>query len=161
MIRLYASLALIAALSLCWWRYDSVVNERNELKNDLAASQQNLEDAKSVTEKERINVSAANDRAIASQVKQDEITNQVNDMRKCIDAGTCGVRWKYQACPRLPSDSAATSEPAIIEADAANRREFEQNYFTLLESIRLTRVDYESLQAELIARSDKDYCKAK
>lgn len=161
MIRLYASLALIAALYLCWWRYDSVVNERNELKNNLALSEQNLKDEKLVTKKERINATAANDRAIASQVKQDEITSQVNDMRKCIDAGTCGVRWKYQACPRLPGDSATTSEPTIVGADASNRREFEQNYFTLLESIRLTRQRFEDMQNEIKIRADPNYCNPK
>lgn len=158
MIRLYAALALIAALSLCWRRYDSVVNERDTLRNDLAVSQQNYESEKALNKTERLNAQAANERALANQVKADEVTNKVNDLRKCIDAGTCGVRWAYQACPKLPSSDTYADQPAIVKADAGRRREFEQNYFNLLESIRLTRVDYEDMQNELKIRADPKYC---
>lgn len=153
MSKFFIPAIIVLSLSLYWTV--SLVGKQSKKIDALQAS---LESAQSITETERLNAKAANERALANQVKADEVTNQVNVMRKCIDAGTCGVRWKYQACPQLPSDSTTASQSESTETDASHRREFEQNYFNLLESIRLTRVDYEDMQKELKIRADPKYC---
>lgn len=155
----YAVIALAALAGA--WHYNNVIDELDKLAADNAIITKNLESQKAVIAAERSAAIEANSRATETQKKSQEVTDEVNNLRACIDAGTCGVRWKYQACPRVSGSDAAASRSAIDEADAARRREFEQNYFNLVESIRQTRVQVEALQEDVRVRSRPDYCSAK
>ncbi len=159
MSRLYAGLAIVALIMFAAYKYQSAVNDRDKYQAALAVADANLSKQKQVTEKERSNAESANKRAIENEAKANEVTSQINVMRTCIDAGTCGVRIKYQSCPRMPSNSTDASRPQSNEADAGHRRLLEQDYFNLLEAIRLTKVRYEAQQRDIAVRSHPDYCK--
>jgi hypothetical protein len=157
--KIYAAIAISVVLVFGWYRYDSLVSERDQLAANLKVTEDNLADKTAVLEKERSDALDASARAKQNQLKTEEVTDEVSKLRACIDAGTCGVRWKYQACPRMPSGDTATGGQSAIAEDAAARRNFESWYFDFLEQIRQTEVLVKALQEDVKIRSNPDYCK--
>lgn len=152
---LYAALALI--VGLVYWRYDYVISKNEQLSVDLANEKQLHHTAVALLEKERQNATEAALRAqqFYSDVEKDNA--ELERLRACVANNTCGVRIAKGACPKLPSTSADAG--GTEAANAADRAKFEQDYFSLLESIKITKSRYEWLQRELIARSDTGYCR--
>lgn len=155
--KLYLYAGLIAIAGLVYWRYDYVMSENKRLADALANEQLAHKQTVAVLSKERQN--AADAALLAQQFYQDvEKDNaELEKLRACVANNTCGVRIAKGACPKLPS--AGTNAGGTEEADAADRKQLEQDYFRLIESIKLTKSRYEWMQRDLIARSDPGYCK--
>jgi hypothetical protein len=157
MNKLYLYAGLIAAAGLVYWRYDYVMSENERLADDLHNEQEAHKQTAKVLSKERQNATEA--ALLAQQFYQDvEKDNaELEKLRACVANNTCGVRIAKGACPKLPSTG--TDAGGTEAADAADRKQLEQDYFRLFESIKLTKSRYEWMQRELISRSDPGYCK--
>lgn len=156
MNKLYLYAGLIVIAGLVYWRYDYVMSENKRLADALANEQLAHKQTVAVLSKERQNAAEAALRAqqFYQDVEKDNV--ELEKLRACVANNTCGVRIAKGACPKLPSTG--TNAGGAEAADAADRKQLEQDYFRLLESIKLTKSRYEWMQRELIARSDPGYC---
>lgn len=152
-------LAPVVIVGLLWWRYDYVTTENERLKSDLSAANASLEQLQAIIAKERQNAAEAALRAQKFYEDKQNDQKELDDLRNCVANKSCGVRVVRGACPAMPSSTAAAG--GTEAADAADRRQFEQDYFNLLASIKETKRRYDWMQQELIARSAPDYCRAK
>ena len=150
MNQLYALIALITALGLAFWRYDYVNDDRERLKAELSS-------ANGIIATERENAQDAANRALARIIDESKRHEELQKLRDCVTAGTCGVRWK--SCPKLPNTT--NSGSGIAEAATEPNRELERWYFSHRELIDKYEVRLKALQNELVARSAKDYCSPK
>lgn len=159
MTRIYIAIGVLIVIGLGAWRYDYLVTSNSDLKRDLSAANANLEQSNSLLIKERQNAakSALSAKKAYEEKQNDQI--ELDRLRKCVADKSCGVRVVRGACPAMPSSTATAG--GIEATYAADRGKFEQDYFSLLESIKETKRRYDWMQAELIARSHPDYCNAK
>lgn len=155
--KLYLYAGLIAAAGLVYWRYDYVISENKRLADALDAEQKAHNQTEDVLTKERQNAAEAALRAQKFYQDVEKDNAELEKLRACVANNTCGVRIAKGACPKLPG--AGTNAGGAEAADAADRKQLEQDYFRLIESIKLTKSRYEWMQRELIARSDPGYCK--
>ena len=150
-------LAPVVILGLCWWRYDYVTDENDTLKADLSAANSQLEQSQAIITKERQNAAEVALRAQKFYEDKQHDQAELDNLRKCVADKSCGVRVVKGACP-IVSGSNSNSGGAEA-AYAADRKQFEQDYFNLLASIKETKRLYGWMQQELIARAKPDYCK--
>lgn len=157
MISKYLAGGAVIAIVVLGLSLKIAMGEAKEAKRDLANEKLARQQAVAVLEKERQNAADAALRAqqFYQDVEKDNV--ELEKLRACVANNTCGVRIAKGACPKLPS--AGTNAGGTEAADAADRAEFKENYFRLLESIRLAESRYQWCQRELIARSDPGYCK--
>jgi len=155
--KLYMYAGLIAIAGLVYWRYDYVMSENEQLEIDLANERLAHQQSVAVLTKERQNATEAALRAQQFYQDVEKDNAELEKLRACVANNTCGVRIAKGACPKLPSTG--TDAGGTEAADAADRERFKQDYFRLVESIKLTKSRYEWMQRELIARSDPGYCK--
>lgn len=151
---LYAGLLVIAGL--VYWRYNYVMSKNEQLEIDLANEKISHQRSVVLLEKERQNAADAALRAQQFYQDVEKDNAELEKLRACVANNTCGVRIAKGACPKLPS--AGTNAGGTEAADAADRKQLEQDYFRLIESIKLTKSRYEWMQRELIARSHPQYC---
>ena len=156
--KLYMYAALAAILGLIYWRYDYVLTQNERLSVGLASERAAHQQSVALLERERQNAAEAALRAQQFYQDVEKDNAELEKLRACVANNTCGVRIAKGACPKLPSPGANAG--GTEAADAADRRQLEQYYFRLIESIRLTKSRYEWMQRELIARSDPGYCKS-
>lgn len=154
--KLYLYAGLIAVAGLVYWRYDYVMSKNEQLEIDLANEKLSHQQSVALLEKERQNATEAALRAQQFYQDVEKDNAELEKLRDCVANNTCGVRIAKGACPKLPNSNANAG--GAEAADAADRRELEENYFRLLEEIKLTKSRYEWMQRELIARSDPKYC---
>lgn len=152
MLKLYLALAIILAAAAGYWRYDYVVKDRDAARAELS-------NTKGVLDKERQNAQEAANRSLAFRIEESNREEELNKLRTCVAAGKCGIRMRYQACPAMPATN--PGGPEIIGTTAEPEREFQQWYFNNIALIDKYELRVKALQEELIARSKKDYCKAK
>jgi len=158
MIRIYVAAAVLAVALLGWWRYDSVVSERNILKSYLAASQADLENRDNIIKKERADAISANSRAELYATEKRSIENEAKSMRDCIADESCGVRikWKVNACPNmLDSTTGELRTDGTAEPDT---RDFEAWAVDLEESVKQNLLQIKKLQADVKIRADPNSC---
>lgn len=155
--KLYLYAGLIAVAGLVYWRYDYVMSENRRLADALANEQLAHKQTVAVLSKERQNATEAALRAQQFYQDVEKDNAELEKLRACVANNTCGVRIAKGACPKLPHSSANAG--GAETTDATDRREFEENYFRLLEEIKLTKSRYEWMQRELITRSDPKYCR--
>lgn len=149
-------LAPAVVVGLLWWRYDYVTTENERLKSDLSATTADLEQSQAIIDKERQNAAEVALRAQKFYEDKQHDQTELDSLRACVADKSCGVRVVRGACPAVPG---ANSNAGGAEADdAADRRQFEQDYFRLVESIKETKRRYGWMQKELIARSAPNYC---
>lgn len=157
MIKIIAVLGISLCVSLygLYWQ----VQQSGKLKSEISQYEQLVKAMDALIAKER--QSAAEVALRAQKFYEDKQNDQkeLDDLRNCVANKSCGVRVVRGACPAMPSST--TTAGGAESADAADRRQFEQDYISLLASIKETRRLYEWMQSELIARSHPDYCKAK
>lgn len=156
--KLYLATGAAVLVAAAYWRYDYVVTQNAKLKDGLEATIGFLEDAQAIITKERQN--SAKSAASAKKAYEDKQHDQteLDNLRKCVADKSCGVRVVKGACPVLPGTNSTAG--GAEATDAADRRQFEQDYFSLVASIKETKRRYDWMQQELIARSHPDYCKA-
>ena len=149
-------LAPVVIVGLLWWRYDYVTTQNVKLKADLSAANELVKQSADLIAKERQNAAEVALRAQKFYEDKQHDQTELDSLRKCVADKSCGVRVVKGACPIV---SGANSNAGGAEAaDAADRRQFEQDYFSLIESIKETKRRYDWMQQELIARSAPDYC---
>lgn len=152
-------LAPVVIVGLLWWRYDYVTTQNVKLKADLSAANELVKQSADLIAKERQNAAEVALRAQKFYEDKQHDQTELDSLRKCVADKSCGVRVVKGACPIV---SGANSNTGGTEAaDAADRKQFEQDYFNLLASVKETERLYNWMQKELIARSAPDYCKAK
>ena len=154
-IKYLAPVVLIAA---ALWRYDYVTTQNVKLKADLSAANAQLEQSQAIISKDRQNAAEVALRAQKFYEDKQHDQTELDSLRACVADKSCGVRVVKSACPVVPRTNSNTG--GTEAADAADRRQFEQDYFNLLASIKETKRLYDWMQQELIARSAPDYCKA-
>lgn len=152
-------LAPVVLIGLLWWRYDYITTQNERLQSDLSAANEQLEQSQAIVIKERQNAAEVALRAQKFYEDKQHDQTELDNLRKCVANQSCGVRVVRGACPAMPSSNTASG--GTEAADAADRRQFEQDYFSLVESIKETKRRYEWLQSELIARSSPEYCSPK
>lgn len=158
-IKLYLAAGAAVLVAAAYWRYDYVMDRNADLKSDLAAAKSSLEQSQAIITKERQNAAEVALRAQKFYEDKQHDQAELDNLRKCVSDKSCGVRVVKGACPVL---SGTNSNAGGTEAtDAADRRQFEQDYFSLLASIKETKRRYDWMQQELIARSKPDYCQTK
>jgi len=150
-------LAPVVLILAALWRYDYVTTQNVKLKADLSAANAQLEQSQAIITKERQNAAELALRAQKFYEDKQHDQTELDSLRACVADKSCGVRVVKGACPSMPRASSNTG--GAEAADAADRKQFEQDYFDLLASIKETERRYEWMQAELIARSAPDYCK--
>jgi len=124
--------------------------------NALLSSE--IESINSVITTERGNAQDAANRQLARIIDEGNRDDELQKLRACVDAGTCGVRVRWKSCP-VPSTAASgsgTSTPTT-EPD----RELASWYFSHRELINDYETTLKACQSELRARSDKKYCQPK
>lgn len=158
--KLYAALGLLAVLGLGYARYVYVVNDRDALKTQNTQLVSDLQNQTAINAKKEIDIAAANGREQKQIAANEAIKNEIKDYRACVDAGECGVQFRFKACPVTGSDPFA-SQPPASEAASTDRRDFESWYFDLLGAVRDNAQQIKGLQEDLAIRSDPNYCKFK
>lgn len=148
------SFSLCASLYGLYWQ----VQQSGKLKAEISKYEQMVKAKDALIAKER--QSAAEVALRAQKFYEDKQNDQkeLDDLRNCVANKSCGVRVVRGACPTMPSSNASTG--GAETTDAADRRQFEQDYISLVASIKETRRLYEWMQAEAMAREHPDYCKA-
>lgn len=156
MIKIIAVLGVSLCVSLygLYWQ----VQNSGKLKSEISQYEQMVKAKDALIAKERKNAAEVALRAQKFYEDKQNDQKELDDLRNCVANKSCGVRVVRGACPAMPSS--ATAAGGVETADAADRRQFEQDYISLVASIKETRRLYEWMQAELIARSHPDYCKA-
>lgn len=159
MIRVYLALGAAALVLAAYIRYEYVTEQNDRLRVDLRSAELIIEQSRGLLIKERQNAAqAALSAQKAYEVKQNDKI-ELDRLRRCVADKSCGVRIVKGACPAMPSSN--SNAGGTEAADAADRRVFEQDYFNLLESIKETKMLYNWMQQENIARSHPDYCQPK
>lgn len=154
--KLYLAAGAAVLVAAAYWRYDYVMGRNANLETDLAAAKSSLEQSQAVITKERQNAAEVALRAQKFYEDKQHDQTELDNLRKCVADKSCGVRVVKGACPVLSGASSNTG--GTEAADAADRRQFEQDYFSLVASIKETKRRYDWMQQELIARSKQDYC---
>lgn len=159
MIRLYVAAAVLAIAALGWWRYDSVIAERDGLKTALSMAAEAINQKDGIIEKERSGVAEAATRAEKNLQDKRAIENEAKSMRDCIADKSCGVRvqWKVNACPNLPGSGA--SRPGSDSSAEPDTRDFETWVVDLEESVKKNLKQIEQQSEDIKIRAAKDYCK--
>lgn len=150
----------ILSVSLCAALYGIYlsVQKSGEYRSTIQQQEAVIEAKDALIEKERKNAAQSAERAKKAHEEKQNDQKELDDLRNCVANKSCGVRVVRGACPAMPSSGASTGGTETTYA--ADRRQFEQDYISLLASIKETRRLYEWMQAEAIARSHPDYCKA-
>lgn len=157
--RYWLQITVAAVLTGVAWHYQHLIKSNTKLESALELKQDELEQSQAIITKERQNAAEVTLRAQKFYEDKQHDQTELDSLRKCVADKSCGVRVAKGACPVL---SGANSNAGGTEAaDAADRRQFEQDYFSLVASIKETKRRYDWMQAELIARSHPDYCMAK
>lgn len=152
-------LAPVAIVGLLWWRYDYVTDQNAKLKADLSAANEIIVQSEALVAKERQNAAEVALRAQKFYEDKQNDQTELDSLRACVADKSCGVRVVKGACPVLPR--ASTDAGGAEANDAADRRQFEQDYFRLVGSIKETKRLYNWMQQELIARAKPDACQPK
>ena len=152
-------LAPVVLILAALWRYDYVATQNVKLKADLSAANAHLEQSQAIIAKERQNAAEVALRAQKFYEDKQHDQTELDGLRKCVADKSCGVRVVKGACPVLPSSSSNTG--GVEATYAANRKQFEQDYFDLLASIKETKRRYDWMQQELIGRAKPDACQPK
>lgn len=156
LIKFFAPVVLIIA---GLWRYDYITTQNERIKADLSAVTAELEQSQAIITKERQNAAKSALLAEKAYEEKQHDKTELESLRACVADKSCGVRVVRGACPQVPGSS--PNAGGAEAAHAADRAQFEQDYFALLESIKETRRLYNWMQQELIARSAPDYCNIK
>ena len=151
-IKLIGFCILFAAIVGAYFRYDYVVKDRDSARAELSKT-------KGIIEKERQSAQEAANRSLAFRIDEANREIELNKLRDCVAAGTCGIRVRYQTCPALPDTAASGSDAA--GAVAQSQRQFEQWYFSHRELIDKYEARVKALQYEVRARAAPDYCQPK
>lgn len=155
--KFYLAAGAAVLVAAAYLRYDYVNDQNAKLKADLSAVKEQLDQSQAIITKERKNAAEVALRAQKFYEDKQHDQTELDNLRKCVADKSCGVRVVKGACPVV---SGANSTAGGAEAtDAADRRQFEQDYISLVDSIKETRRLYEWMQAEAIAREHPDYCK--
>lgn len=157
-VKFYIAAGVVALLALAYWRYDYVTDQNTKLKADLSDTKARLEQSESILIKERQNAAEVALRAQKFYEDKANDDKELDSLRTCVANKSCGVRVVKGACLAMPSSTSATG--GTEATDAADRKQFEQDYFSLVASIKETERRFNWMQQELIARSSPDYCKA-
>lgn len=155
-IKYLAPVVLIAA---ALWRYDYVTTQNANLNRDLSNAKDALEQSENLLAKERQNAAEVALRAQKFYEDKQHDQNELDSLRKCVSDKSCGVRVVKGACPIMPATSSDTGGAEATYA--ADRIQFEQDYISLINSIKETKRLYNWMQQELIARSHPNYCQPK
>lgn len=147
-------ISLCASLYGLYWQ----VQQSGKLKSEISQYEQLVKARDALITKERQNAAEVALRAQKFYEDKKNDQKELDDLRNCVANKSCGVRVVRGACPAMPSSTTAAG--GVEAADAADRIQFEQDYISLVASIKETKRRYEWMQSELIARSHPDYCKA-
>lgn len=158
-VKFYLAAVAAVLIAAAYWRYDCVMDRNADLETDLAEAKSSLEQSQAIITKERQNAAEVALRAQKFYEAKQHDQTELDNLRKCVADKSCGVRVVRGACPAMPSSASASGGTEATYA--ADRRQFEQDYFSLVASIKETKRLYEWMQQELIARSKPDYCNAK
>lgn len=161
MIRLYLGIGLMVLAGLAWWHYDRVVTELATKTNELAIKDQALKDEKAITKKQNQALVDANVRASNYEEQTRTITDEKAKLDKCITDKSCGfsVRYKPLKVPTPTSVQADAGKPPSDGEACEFGEDFQRGVSALWESIQRDAKQIEALQAELVARSDENYCR--
>lgn len=155
--RYWLQITAAAVLAGVAWHYQHLIKSNTKLESALELKQIELEQSQAIIAKERQNAAEVALRAQKFYEDKQHDQTELDNLRKCVSDKSCGVRVVKGACPVLSGYDSTTG--GAEAANAADRRQFEQDYFSLVASIKETKRRYEWMQAELIARSHPDYCK--
>lgn len=156
--RYWLQITAAAVLAGFAWHYQHLIKSNTKLESALELKQIELEQSQAIIDKERQNAAELALRAQKFYEDKQHDQTELDNLRKCVADKSCGVRVVKGACPVLSGTNSTTG--GAEAADAADRKQFEQDYFSLVESIKETKRRYDWMQSELIARSHPDYCKA-
>lgn len=157
-VKFYLIAVAAVLVAAAYWRYDYVMDRNADLETDLAEAKSSLEQSQAIINKERQNAAEVALRAQKFYEDKQHDQTELDSLRKCVADKSCGVRVVRGACPTMPSSASASG--GAETTDAADRRQFEQDYISLVASIKETKRRYDWMQQELIARSHPDYCKS-
>ena len=161
MNRLYASAALLAIVVGLWLYHSGVVKERDAARLELAIKTQALEAKDELIKKQNTALVEANVRANKHLEANKVITDEKAKLDKCIADKSCGfiVRYKPTKVPAPADVHTEPGKPRIDDEAWQYGEDFQRGISALWESIQRDAQQIESLQAELTARSQPDYCK--
>ena len=163
MLKIYlalgAFLLLVVGGFLARINYLEAKNEKQEQKIQWQAAA--LENEKLLNAKQAAIILDAEKRANQDKAEKEAIINESNKMRNCIADKSCGfvVRFKPVQVPVIAGSDAAASRSGIDGTTCRFGSDFNAWANDLLESIRLNKQKIKALQADVLARSDKNYCR--
>ena len=149
-LKMYFYLAAIAAILGGVYWFNSVLDERTELR---AAKKENLQTISNMTAaKEDVLLQAIKDNtwSIKYQSEQDTIKNETKILRAVIAANP-SIVYVHAACKPVPSTESNTS--GTTEAHAELTQDARQGYIDLTEQIK----EVQLLNVALVRRVSEDY----
>lgn len=163
MNRLYLALGLLVIIAAGWWRYDYIVKDRDAEKSRADNAESQLLTRDKELKAERKNASDAEARALIRFNEKEELQREYDEKVKCINAGDCGVRvrWQRAICATASVHSAEPSAIGSDELQEQEQRDFGRWVASLEKSIETDTEIIEGFKQELEIKSRPDYCKAK
>lgn len=161
MNRLYAAAALIAIVVGLWLYHSGVVKERDAARLELGIKTQALEARNELIKKQNTALVEANVRASQHLEANKVITDEKAKLDKCIADKSCGFSVRYKPA-KVPTPTDLHTEPGkspAYDQTCQYGEAFQRGVSALWESIQRDAKQIEGLQAELMARSQPDYCK--
>lgn len=132
--KLYLAGGIAVVVALGYWRYDYVVSDRDALKTQLAASQQELTKANETIEADRLERIALNKDRSQYLSQLESAKNETKRLQSCIDDKSCvaTIRVRVPAsCPAAGEGSATGASTAEAELDPSLR----SDYYNLRDAI--------------------------
>lgn len=160
MTRIYIAIGALIVIGLGAWRYDYLVTSNSDLKRDLSSANASLEQSESLLIKERQNAAEVALRAQKFYEQEARDNEELEKLRACHADKSCWPRVRIKtSCPSVSGATASTGTSEEITAELGE--DAGRTALRLRAEIKETRRLIEGLQAELIARSHPDYCRAK
>ena len=157
LIKYIAPVVVVGAL---WWRYDYVTTQNERLQSDLSETTKQLAQSQAIIAKERQTAAEAAIRAQKFYEQEAKDNEELQKLRACYADRSCWPRVRIKT--NCPSVSGAAPNAGTSEETSAELGENAGRTLLLLrEQIKETNRIVAGLQAELMARSEPDYCQAK
>jgi hypothetical protein len=140
--KLYLAGGIVVVAGLLWLRYDYVVSDRDALKTQLAASQQEITKANETIEADRLERKALNEDRSEYLAQLESAKNETKRLQTCIDNKSCVATIRVRvptSCPTADAGGPAGAATAEAELDPTLR----QDYYDLRDAIGRVEGDLE------------------
>lgn len=163
MIKIYLIVGAVVAAIIAGflWRLDYLQAKNDELESKVSWYETALKNEKDLNIKQAANLDEANQRAQKNATEKQSILDETKKLRDCVANKSCGYVLRFQPIqvPATSSGDTGKAEPGINDTSCRFGSDFDAWVVELVESIRLNKQKIESLQADVLVRSNKNYCR--